>query len=210
MLDHCGPSGYAQHLASYIRDPSKIRALTLLEYDRAPSVEQCQAFRRKHETQYVKGAGREAKIDLFRCGHTRDYSNVRTDCNGRESCVTCHAAAQDKSERTRRIREAKAPFEIVLPTVKTLPRFPGELIGLVARSFGLTVEQMLSPARVRQLVAARSVVAKVLHERGYSYPRISKLLGKSCHSSAINMVRTFDARATRFPDMARVYEALPK
>ena len=48
MIDST-PISYAKHLATYISDPAKIRALTLRYFARSPSLSVCQKLRAEYD-----------------------------------------------------------------------------------------------------------------------------------------------------------------
>jgi hypothetical protein len=78
------------------------------------------------------------------------------------------------------------------------PFFPADLVAFVARSAGLTPEDLLGPRKFAPIVRARAVAAKVLHERGTSYSRIAKILRKD-HTTIMYAMDTFDERFAHDP-----------
>lgn len=63
-----------------------------------------------------------------------------------------------------------------------------QLVPLVAAAHRMSSDEMLSPDRRRPYVRARWHLMAILHDRGWSYPKIGALLGMD-HSSCIYGVR---------------------
>lgn len=81
-----------------------------------------------------------------------------------------------------------------------------DLIGFVAREFGVSPAEVKGAGRNRMLVGARSVIAVVLREqRGLSYPTIGRMLGGRDHSTIQHSHRTFHDKAKCFPDWQLAY-----
>lgn len=87
-------------------------------------------------------------------------------------------------------------------------RTPTELIAAVAHEFGLTGYHLQGPGRSRHLVHPRSVVVRILRDRGMSNPQIGKWLGGRDHSTIINLSRNFDIYARMNPIVQRAYTRL--
>lgn len=68
-----------------------------------------------------------------------------------------------------------------------------EVIAAVARLFQIDVAEMVGRGRRAILVDARSVVAIVLHRRGYTLTEIGHYLGYSDHSSIGGLIHRIEA-----------------
>jgi len=66
-----------------------------------------------------------------------------------------------------------------------------ELLRDVARCFGLTVADLKGRGRDTMLVQARSVCARLLRDRGLSYPHVGRILGGRDHSTIIHALDQF-------------------
>lgn len=86
------------------------------------------------------------------------------------------------------------------------PETGRKLLQNVADAFGITYGEMIGDSRGRVFVEARAVVVAVLRERGWSFPRIGKLLGNRDHSTIIHSHRTFDINCRRNPLVERYFE----
>lgn len=88
------------------------------------------------------------------------------------------------------------------------PFFPRELLAFVARSAGLSPDELISKRKDRLAVRARAVAAVVMRERGASFLRMAKYFQRD-HSTLVHAVNTFgeqyanDALAHEMLDYAR-------
>lgn len=74
--------------------------------------------------------------------------------------------------------------------LRFLPRLDAELAITVAlREFGVARNDLISPRRDARFIRARAFVVWSLRTLGepHSYPELARLLGKDCHSVAINL-----------------------
>lgn len=79
------------------------------------------------------------------------------------------------------------------------------LLSGVARDFGLSMVEIQGPVRCKELMGPRSVVARILRERGRSYPTIGRLMHRD-HTSIMNCVDRFDVYARQDPRVNEIYE----
>jgi len=79
------------------------------------------------------------------------------------------------------------------------------LLRSVADAFDITCGELIGEGRSRKFVEARAVVVVVLRERGWSYPRIGKLIGGRDHSTVIWAHQCFDIHAKRNPMVLDMY-----
>lgn len=182
-----GPSHMASRLATYIKDPSTIRAHVLNEYGRCPSLDYIKAEIAKHN--------RPLRQDV---GEPTDADGVNYTPQGFE---------RQKKEKK---REWVPPPPTIMPWPKWFKphgtRMPvSMIIKGVAFDFCVTPEQLISTTRSSSLVAARSVIARILRDRGHSFPVVGRLLGGRDHSTIMNSIRMFDIYAERDPRVKEAY-----
>jgi chromosomal replication initiation ATPase DnaA len=83
-----------------------------------------------------------------------------------------------------------------------------QLTFLASEMIGCSPEELCGESRRHRLVQVRSLVATVLKERGWSYPRISRALGRRDHSTAMHACRQVDVYLKINPDLAPVLDSL--
>jgi len=81
-----------------------------------------------------------------------------------------------------------------------------KLVQCVADDFNISYGELVGDGRSRKYVEARAVVVRVLRMRGWSYPKIARLIGKRDHSTIIHAIDTFDIHAKRNPMVAKLFE----
>ena len=163
MIEHYTPVSYAKHLASYIKDPSTIRAHVKTEYGRAPSVDvirKIQAELRKTDRVDGYQLCESRYRPLFKCGHPETEDNIVLSMNGIDKCRQCEEAKakalaereqkrrailKQKMEQERAIREAlesvkiQKTLQVILETPPSdRPRLGTEVIRRVAEMFKVT------------------------------------------------------------------------
>jgi hypothetical protein len=178
------PHSYAAHLASYIASPLKIEKLVALEFDKVPPLREI-ADMRFHVEQQNK---RFKRLSAF----------------GLEEVAELKLRTYPKSGTV----YAPVHVEIAEGAADLSPRSHREVVVSVAKAFGLTYADVVGRARHTALVCARSVAARILRDRGNSYPQIGRYLGNRDHSTIINLVTKYEARVARHPEMGVVYELL--
>lgn len=191
------PLSYAAHLASYIASPLKIEKLVAIEFDKVPPLHEIAELRYKVEREhkafrrpaFVKdkeaGDGEHFAVrSLLRAPAPRTYPNSRT------IYIPAHV-------------EVSADFHAELTV-----RCHRDLITASGKAFNLTYEDVIGPVRRTRHVCARTVAARLLRDRGNSFPQIGRFLGGRDHSTAINLCANFDVRARRFPQIQEVYDRL--
>jgi chromosomal replication initiator protein len=81
---------------------------------------------------------------------------------------------------------------------------PGLILDETAAMFGLTVEQLTSKSRTRDLVHARQIGMYVCREMtDLSYPQIAKEFGGRDHTTVIH---AYEKVSTRMKDKHKTYE----
>jgi hypothetical protein len=180
------PNAYARQLATYIASPTKIQALTRLEFDRVPPLRKIADWRFEVE-QKARRFKLMASVGLEEVAEPE----VRTYAKGGTVYV---------------------PARVELPAAE-LPSITGvrchrDIVAAVAMGFGLTYAETIGQARGTQHVCARAVAARILRERGNSFPQIGRYLGDRDHSTIINLLSKYEARIAKHPQMGVVYEQL--
>lgn len=226
------PATYAAHLAGYISDPSTIHIRTREQFGRAPSVEECRKLREKVTA--PANARKGIYTGRFPCGHDRSDANTVWLSLNHDACKQCSEAKRaqqeamltekQKAQRDKRAREkvsldhmaeerrarmASVAADRMREVGVGSAYFINELIACVAHAFLTTPEAVVSPSRWPREVCARSVISRILYERGnMSLPMIGRRLGGRDHSTVLNAINTFEKRAKAYPEMIAVYEAL--
>jgi chromosomal replication initiator protein len=73
---------------------------------------------------------------------------------------------------------------------------PGEarrIIAAAAAHFGVEVNDVLSPSRMRKLVQPRHVAMWLLRQRGLSFPQIARRMNRGDHTTALHGARAVEA-----------------
>lgn len=183
MEEPSTPLTYATAIARYIRDPSTIRARTMDEFGRAPSLDRCRHIRRGIEERQ-----RNTMKALQHSGHTAPVPTV-ADEQAYEAGEKMRRLAADALRRA--VEQAIATPEAIenKAAAFTAPRAPAfeRVIHLAAHLFNITPEDITGKGRMQHLAHARHAIVHVLHtKQHWSFPRIGKLLGGRDHSTAIN------------------------
>jgi hypothetical protein len=183
------PRAYARHLATYITDPSTIRALTLSEFACAPSLQTIRGMMLRPAERAIGEPTEKDGIDW----------QPHTFVPKRRPKAPRQATANVRTVDYLLIPPANpftGPFKIG-------PR----LIKSVAFDFDVEPEDILGAARRAHLVDARAVVAKLLKDWGrHSFPEIGQALGGRDHSTVINAVQKFAWYAKRNPLVRQSYQ----
>ena len=220
MIDYenTTPISYAKALA-YLPDPSTIRARVAQQFGaaRAPSIDQCRGFRTAYlESRKPSGAKCQERYGRnFKCNHPQTEANTIITIDGIDTCKTCATlkrdvkqAERDRSENImRQQRERQAKIEqtraayaeaLATPLPPCRPLFPREVIDDVAQLFLMTADDIMGDNRFARYVDARATVAKILHNRGLSYPHVGRIMGRD-HSTIINLITRLDRYKARNP-----------
>lgn len=193
LSETAGPVVYAKRLARYIRDASTIRARTINEYGRAPSIDEIKAMQAKARAERAlvlhvaqrdaPDAGEDPKFwgtpGLIRLAAERRA--VADRVAARRALARLTEAAGDGTDQN-------PPRDMVTAR---------EVITMTARAFGLTYADVTGQSRVRTITAVRHMVAWILLQRGrLSRAQIGRILGGRDHTTVINAVRRFEGKAT--------------
>lgn len=224
-----GPNAYAYRLAGYNRDAAYIQSMTRREHGVELPQDLIAAYIEKQE---------KAKLKAKRIVENREAKKYNSYSEGviYDPRLSSFKRAQKDAERKRRFeKQAKeineTPFkaieykrwqggsvrvkvdEIRANAKAEKPSGPGAslLIHAVAQAFYIAPDQLLGDGRNKVLVAARAVVAKILRERNpavWSYPKIARAIGRSDHSTVINLIDTWEQRCRQIPAMREVYKMM--
>lgn len=180
-----GPLAYASQLARYMRDPSKVRANTLNEWGRAPSLAECAELILKH------GRDREA----YRAESERLGQNDKDAVDWRPA-PTVTALKMQRSVEAQKAKTINLPQNIGQNSNQSAAfHFIDELVEAIARAMRVSVDDITGASRFKPEMQARQVVCWVLHKRGQSYSQIGRRLNRD-HTSAMNAVDRFETHAT--------------
>lgn len=228
--DTLTPTSYATKLATYIDNPTTIRAHVKNYFGRAPSVDICAKLRRDYLKKRDASISRyrcSDRFSSFRCGHPQSDENLLLLRNGIEKCKTCEEAriAEEEAERARKQRAEMAERaarlkaaalrakiadtkDAVAKLQGVRPRLTSETVRMVADLLGVAVDDIYGSSHLRQFVDARAVCARIFRHAGMSYPQIAKALNRKDHSTSINLIKTFNQRAAARPLLWDVYDAV--
>lgn len=180
-----GPRNYARQLARYIRDPSTIRARTLGEWGRAPSISECREMIVEATAQRERYREESDRLS------PKDIDAVDFVTGATQHALRVHRAAMRRAENAVELPQAEPANDDVLPP---RPLLVGEMIEAVCKAMKVSNVALFSASRDRWIMRARQVISWVLFKRGMSYPDIGRRL-KRDHSSIINAVRRFETHA---------------
>lgn len=182
-----GPRTYASQLARYIRNASKVRALTMSEWGRAPSLEECAALIAEAAAERERYRRESERLD------PQDID-----------ALDFVPSATEHAKRAQRAAMKIAAQVVELPTepspanddhIPARPFLLNEIVEAIARTMKVTTADILGPCRSGQVIRARQVVCWVLSKRGQSYPQIGRRINRD-HSTVISAVRRFETHAT--------------
>lgn len=203
--DFTNPRSLAIHLSKYVTCPSTIVAGTANHFGKARAISLDQATRlvmaeRKARERLKKIAEHKGKDDGHLDGEDyRPRGLVKVTPLALRPRDTTPAPTPCQSRNT-----GKMWPDWYNPRARK--QIPSELIKAVGIDAGFNYQQMIGGGRNGQFIAARSVVCKILRERGLSYPQIGRFLGKRDHSTVINAVAKFDYYCERYPGTQELYE----
>jgi hypothetical protein len=201
-MDFVSAEHYARHLATYIASPLKIEALVKQDWTTCPPLHDIAEWRYQHERRSRQEfAPRSFKGQEYNDNgeHWRPRSFVKPP-------LGCEVRQRDYINV-----EGSGPVEhIKLPPLpdglfETRINIPARLIASVAEDFGLTPDELVSKSRFQTNAHARSVVIRLLFERGHSSTQIGRRLNRD-HSSVLHARGMFDIYAKMNPVVGLSYE----
>lgn len=189
LHEAAGPKAYAARLAAYIRDASTIRARTMCEYGRAPSIEAIklmQAKARERSALVRLQAERNTPAEDEDPGFWGTPGLIRLAAERR--AIQQRALLAQASARLDDAAAASTKRDVVTAR---------EVISLTAQAHGLTLADLTGRSRKRAIVPVRHMAAWILLQRGrLSRAQIGRLLGGRDHSTVINSIEAFEAKAS--------------
>ena len=93
---------------------------------------------------------------------------------------------------------------------RTMPKvgIARRLISHAADRLEIPAQDVVSSRRNKRLIYARSMVAVVLKERGWSYPRIGAALGGRDHTTIIHSVERAETYLAMHPPLAGILTSM--
>lgn len=213
LPETAGPHAYAARLARYIHDASTIRARTINEYGRAPSIDKIRAMMTKarddralvremaardtpdeSEDPAFWGTPGLIRLAAERRALAEQYAARRALAMLAEADPASGGSDASTHDGARAIAQQGSSQELVRPYEMVSAR---EVITKTARTFDLTYADLTGQSRDRRIVAVRHMAAWILARRGrLSLSQIGRAMGGRDHSTVINGVRRFEERAT--------------
>lgn len=83
-----------------------------------------------------------------------------------------------------------------------------EMVQIAAHACGVPPKCVLGQTRFRPAVLARMAVARALRDRGVSTPVIARAIGRSDHTTVINLLANFPAYSRRYWELNAAYDAI--
>lgn len=216
------PTGLAARLAEYIADPSTIRARVKGHFGRAPTVDQCRNLRRAVENRRMKHISNSGHKFITYC--LRHDGPYEMDADGIDRCATCkqekRRAELEKelahirrllAEKKRKQELANQAIRDALDGLESIPQAEFNTVAeQVAKSLGLTMNELLGPRRNQYIVDGRAVVVRALRNRNkqrWSFPNLGRLMGRD-HTTLVSLDQGFDERAKRNPVLAELVDMI--
>lgn len=199
---------YARQLARSITDASTIQAHCRNTYGCSPTRKAIQAWIDKHRKPRTWGNHWTGMSDRS-IGYTPDNDDggpwrPRGLVTLSTPKVRKYASGQTYVQREPKV--SSRPVEM-----KPGPRGRA-IMEAVADACDVSMSDLLSKRRTRDIVCARKVLYKLLREETWangdprwSYPQIASMVGGRDHSTVIYGVRTFEDNAKQWPQMWEAY-----
>ena len=203
------PIFYAKKLATYIKDPSTVRARTLDYWGTSPSVEQCRAM--IEEAHRPSDPQAKTRATTFPCGHARNEQNDLIRETGNVVCKTCRniqladgakRARERKRQEEKRQEREKALAELrkaaknakdvnVLPWPKwyqppVRPNMISGIVGMVAAAYQLSPAEIMGKSRRAIFTRPRFMVCLLATEQGRSSSQIGRCMGGRDHTTILH------------------------
>jgi hypothetical protein len=177
------PAAYAKHLATYMRDPSKIRAHTRNFFGRAPS------------TDIIRAMIAEAMAPV---PERRDMAEDRDwpDDDGEPWRPRGLVKLETDDGLIQRMH-AKLDLDNVVffcPPARLITAT--EHVKAISADYGVFHDDVIGRSRFGILIRPRMTAAHVLSQRGFSYARIGQFLGGRDHSTIAHLTKRFAEKAT--------------
>jgi len=194
------PRAYAQHLISYLRDDSTVRARVADRYGTKLSIAEIAALRLEAE---VSRARREhvVRVDEPEDSDAYDFRMSARPFRWQDEAIAedCNLAAQ----REEKAREAAAAFVRTTRHVST-----PKLLAAIGLVVGVPAADLCGGGRAVRIMRGRCLAYAVLRGRGHPWAQVSAMLGGRTHASAIHGARQFFDRWIREPDLLSAWRSL--
>lgn len=177
-FEHASHMTYARRLASYIKDASTIRARTMDEYGRAPTIDQIKEMQAEHR--------RMAQMHDY--GEAIEENDFQVDTLFREP----------ENKKAVKI----PPFQL---RNRPKPIDYREVIAAVANSAGYSISAIVGNSRIDEIAAVRCICICLLSERGNSFSQIGKWLGGRDHTTISHSKKRLSHFVGKYPSIGRVY-----
>jgi hypothetical protein len=190
------PQSYARHLATYIASPTKIEALTRIEFGRAPPLHDIAKMRLRVEREAAR--------------QPRRWIKDSEDSDGEDFRPASIPAPPPPAVRKQRA----AYVPVTMRPRVMLPEPVRDILNAAAAQFGLSLELLLSKRKWRELVLARAVAIRLIRDRRWqngahrhSLPQIALYMNRD-HSTIKNALEQFGEYERQFPEVQQVYDSL--
>ena len=144
------------------------------------------------------------------CGHVKSPENTHT-INGIEQCKRCRRDRWNKGFR-RVVNRRNGVPETVEQICARLPKRRNVVFETFLRvasyHFQIEPHEICNKVQSYDHRAARSIIAKVLRDRGMTLKEISKLMGGKERTAARAWINSFETHCRRDPTVREVYEIL--
>lgn len=145
---------------------------------------------------YSQGRARTTREAMLE----RELKQARQKMSDKAYCIS------DKIEVRKRITPAEVSVIIKIEEQSRQPETGKRLVQSVADCFSITYGELIGDGRARRYVEARVVVVAVLRERGWSFPKIGRLLGGRDHSTICHAMNIFETYARRNPMVVKLFQ----
>lgn len=186
---------YAERLARYISDPSTIRARTLEQYGRAPTIDAIREMRAKW-------------LEKVRSRKEVGYKSARKNDPKAMKEVPPEPANDEPPAEVVLALALAEPDDQPAVEIVALPGLrystmltPNDVIEACSTAMGIPSDEIVGAARFKPIMEARMLAAAILRARGNSYPNIGRRIGGRDHTTALSAVRRFFAVLEDRPKM---------
>ncbi|EQB09723.1 hypothetical protein [Novosphingobium lindaniclasticum] len=193
------PRAYAQHLISYLRDDSTVRARVADRYGARLSIAEIAALRLEAEL------SRARREHVVRVGEPEDSDEYDFRVSARPFRWQDEALAKhgDPAQREARAREAAATFVRTTRHVST-----PKLLAAIGMVIGVPASDLCGSGKAARIMRGRSLAYAVLRGRGNTWARVAAMLGDRTHASAMHGARQFFDKWIREPDLLSAWRSL--
>ena len=194
---------------AYLKCPSKVRAALINAGGPRLSVDAVARRLSTLPTRDVTDVGEPTDSDAIEFRVTglvkpeRRKPTTLSDADRKRIADLAHGIGDKAPPEREKVFRFRKP-----PPVYESTAYADQLIEDVAQALGITRTELLSASRFKFLVAARSLVVKLLRDRNpevYSYPRIASIMKRLDHSTMIYAHQQFGHYCKLYPVVADLY-----